>query len=114
MTISQWQALQKARRRRLITWFQISTNSQCVCPFHLLLFVRILKAIISRPKHITLSPLEERQIEETVAAIRARTRYHDPYEEWEQETRRDAFVSLVIIFLALYIALIIFILENSS
>ncbi|TFK36301.1 GLE1-like protein-domain-containing protein [Crucibulum laeve] len=34
---------------------------------------------------------EQRYIEETVAAIRLRTRHHDPYEEWERQTRRDAF-----------------------
>ncbi|KAJ7486218.1 GLE1-like protein-domain-containing protein [Mycena galericulata] len=34
---------------------------------------------------------EQRQIEETVAAIRLRTRHHDPYEEWEKQTRKDAF-----------------------
>ncbi|KDR79208.1 hypothetical protein GALMADRAFT_243109 [Galerina marginata CBS 339.88] len=44
-----------------------------------------------RPRHITRTPLEERQIEETVAAIRLRARHHDPYEEWEQQTRKDSF-----------------------
>ncbi|KAF8214965.1 GLE1-like protein-domain-containing protein [Mycena galopus ATCC 62051] len=34
---------------------------------------------------------EQRQIEDTVAAIRLRTRHHDPYEEWEKQTRKDAF-----------------------
>nr|GAT49335.1 predicted protein [Mycena chlorophos] len=34
---------------------------------------------------------EQRQIEETLAAIRLRTRHHDPYEEWEKQTRKDAF-----------------------
>jgi hypothetical protein len=32
------------------------------------------------------------QINDTVAAIRLRTRHHDPYEEWAKRTRRDAFV----------------------
>ncbi|KAI9566073.1 GLE1-like protein-domain-containing protein [Boletus coccyginus] len=36
------------------------------------------------------SPAERRHVEETVAAIRLRTRYHDPYEEWEKQTRKDA------------------------
>ncbi|KAI0277073.1 GLE1-like protein-domain-containing protein [Russula aff. rugulosa BPL654] len=31
------------------------------------------------------------QINDTVAAIRLRTRHHDPYEEWAKRTRRDAF-----------------------
>ncbi|KAF9562063.1 hypothetical protein CPC08DRAFT_761679 [Agrocybe pediades] len=44
-----------------------------------------------RPKHIKRTPQEERLIEETVSAIRARAKYHDPYEEWEHEARRDAF-----------------------
>ncbi|PPQ89307.1 hypothetical protein CVT25_000374 [Psilocybe cyanescens] len=43
-----------------------------------------------RPRHIKHTPLEERQIEETISAIRLRTRYHDPYEEWEKRTRKDA------------------------
>jgi hypothetical protein len=32
------------------------------------------------------------QINDTVAAIRLRTRHHDPYEEWAKRTRTDAFV----------------------
>ncbi|KAF8444009.1 GLE1-like protein-domain-containing protein [Boletus edulis BED1] len=36
------------------------------------------------------SPSERRHVEETVAAIRLRTRHHDPYEEWEKQTRKDA------------------------
>ncbi|KIJ62284.1 hypothetical protein HYDPIDRAFT_114777 [Hydnomerulius pinastri MD-312] len=36
------------------------------------------------------SPAERRHVEETVAAIRLRTRHHDPYEEWEKQTRKDA------------------------
>jgi nucleoporin GLE1 len=38
------------------------------------------------------SPAERRHVEETVAAIRLRTRHHDPYEEWEKQTRKDALV----------------------
>ncbi|KAF8066671.1 GLE1-like protein-domain-containing protein [Lyophyllum atratum] len=34
---------------------------------------------------------EQRKIEDTVAAIRLRTRHHDPYEDWERQTRMDAF-----------------------
>ncbi|KAL4063803.1 GLE1-like protein-domain-containing protein [Scleroderma yunnanense] len=36
------------------------------------------------------TPAERRTLEETIAAIRLRTRHHDPYEEWERDTRRDA------------------------
>ncbi|KAL0958982.1 hypothetical protein HGRIS_014297 [Hohenbuehelia grisea] len=37
-------------------------------------------------------PLEEKKyIDETVRAIRLRTRHYDAYEEWEKNTRRDAF-----------------------
>ncbi|KAF7298730.1 hypothetical protein MIND_00820500 [Mycena indigotica] len=34
---------------------------------------------------------EQRHVAETIAAIRLRTRHHDPYEEWEKQTRKDAF-----------------------
>ncbi|KAJ6584031.1 GLE1-like protein-domain-containing protein [Mycena vulgaris] len=34
---------------------------------------------------------EQRHIEDTVQAIRLRTRHHDPYEEWEKQTRKDSF-----------------------
>ncbi|KAG8221496.1 GLE1-like protein-domain-containing protein [Butyriboletus roseoflavus] len=36
------------------------------------------------------SPADRRHVEETVAAIRLRTRHHDPYEEWEKQARKDA------------------------
>ncbi|KAJ7069482.1 GLE1-like protein-domain-containing protein [Mycena amicta] len=39
----------------------------------------------------TKSTPEQRHVEETIAAIRLRTRHHDPYEEWEKQTRKDAF-----------------------
>jgi len=39
------------------------------------------------------SPEEIRQLEEALASIRLRTRHLDPYEEWEQRTRKEAFVS---------------------
>lgn len=45
-----------------------------------------------RLRHDTRGPSELRTIEETIAAIRLRTRHHDPYEEWEKQTRKDAFV----------------------
>ncbi|OJA12961.1 hypothetical protein AZE42_04710 [Rhizopogon vesiculosus] len=44
-----------------------------------------------RPKRESRSPAEQRHVEDTVAAIRLRTRHHDPYEEWEKQTRKDAF-----------------------
>ncbi|KAK2459972.1 hypothetical protein APHAL10511_007978 [Amanita phalloides] len=34
---------------------------------------------------------EMRYIEDAIAAIRLRTHHRDPYEEWEQQTRKDAF-----------------------
>ena len=37
--------------------------------------------------------MEQRYIDETIASIRLRTRHHDPYEEWEKQTRKDALVS---------------------
>lgn len=39
------------------------------------------------------SPEEIRQLEETIASIRLRTRHHDPYEEWEKQTRKEAFMT---------------------
>ena len=48
-----------------------------------------------RPRRITRTALEEREIEDTVAAIRLRTRHYDPYEEWEKATRKDAFVRVL-------------------
>jgi len=45
---------------------------------------------------VARSPSEKRHVEETVASIRLRARYHDPYEEWEKQTRRDAFVRIII------------------
>ncbi|KAG1725501.1 GLE1-like protein-domain-containing protein [Suillus paluster] len=44
-----------------------------------------------RPKRDPHSPAEQHHVEETVAAIRLRTRHHDTYEEWEKQTRKDAF-----------------------
>ncbi|KAN0082534.1 GLE1-like domain containing protein [Tylopilus felleus] len=42
------------------------------------------------PKREPRSPAERRHVEETVASIRLRTRHHDPYEDWEKQTRKDA------------------------
>ena len=41
---------------------------------------------------LSTSGHEHVQINDTVAAIRLRTRHHDPYEEWAKRTRTDAFV----------------------
>ncbi|KAF9458130.1 GLE1-like protein-domain-containing protein [Collybia nuda] len=43
------------------------------------------------PRRRSQNPAEQQYIEETVAAIRLRTRHNDPYEEWEKQTRKDAF-----------------------
>jgi len=45
------------------------------------------------PSQSQRSPEEIRQLEEALASIRLRTRHLDPYEEWEQRTRKKAFVS---------------------
>lgn len=52
-----------------------------------------LISLCSRSNYAGRTPLEAKHIEETVAAIRSRARFNDPYEEWEKQTRRDAFVS---------------------
>ncbi|KAK7048672.1 GLE1-like protein-domain-containing protein [Favolaschia claudopus] len=44
-----------------------------------------------KPRVKIKTTAEQRHIEDTVAAIRLRTRHHDPYEEWEKQTRKDAF-----------------------
>ncbi|RDB15643.1 Nucleoporin gle1 [Hypsizygus marmoreus] len=44
-----------------------------------------------KPKHPPRNTAEQQRIEDTVAAIRLRTRHHDPYEDWERQTRMDAF-----------------------
>ncbi|KAG6918020.1 hypothetical protein DXG01_016872 [Tephrocybe rancida] len=44
-----------------------------------------------KPIYNARNASERRKIEETVAAIRLRTRHHDPYEDWERQTRIDAF-----------------------
>lgn len=38
------------------------------------------------------SPEEQKELDETIASIRLRTRHQDPYEEWEKQTRKEAFV----------------------
>ena len=40
---------------------------------------------------------EQYNIEDMLASIRLRVAHHDAYEEWEQQTRKDAFVSIVAI-----------------
>lgn len=45
-----------------------------------------------RPHHVSRTPYEEQEIEDTVASIRLRTRYNDPYEDWERQTRLEALV----------------------
>lgn len=62
--------------------------------------LRLLKCIIYSHDIRSLlrsnrEPREERMVEETVSSIRARTRHNDPYEEWERNTRKDAFVSVL-------------------
>ncbi|ESK91667.1 poly + mrna-nucleus export-related protein [Moniliophthora roreri MCA 2997] len=42
------------------------------------------------PRLSLRSAKEQRYVEDTVAAIRLRTRHHDPYEEWEREMRKDS------------------------
>ncbi|KAJ7256808.1 GLE1-like protein-domain-containing protein [Mycena haematopus] len=44
-----------------------------------------------KPRVKIKTTAEQRNIEDTVAAIRLRTRHHDPYEEWEKQTRKEAF-----------------------
>ncbi|KAF5390965.1 hypothetical protein D9757_004010 [Collybiopsis confluens] len=47
-----------------------------------------------RPSKTRRPPLrssrEQTHIDDTIAAIRLRTRHHDPYEEWEREMKRDS------------------------
>ncbi|KAI0266360.1 GLE1-like protein-domain-containing protein [Gloeopeniophorella convolvens] len=45
----------------------------------------------SQSQSSNLSPSQRRYMEDTVAAIRLRTRHQDPYEEWAKRTRKDAF-----------------------
>jgi len=47
---------------------------------------------VDRKRHSIRDPAELQYIEETIAAIRLRTQHHDPYEEWEKQTRKEAFV----------------------
>lgn len=46
---------------------------------------------VAGPSRALASPAQRRQLEDDVAAIRLHTRHHDPYEEWEKQTRREAF-----------------------
>ncbi|KAK7454072.1 Nuclear pore complex nucleoporin component [Stygiomarasmius scandens] len=44
-----------------------------------------------RPSRLSLRPVHEQQfIEDTVAAIRSRMKYNDPYEDWEREMKKDS------------------------
>ena len=45
----------------------------------------------ARPQSQNVSDLHN--IEDMLASIRLRVAHHDVYEEWEQQTRKDAFVS---------------------
>lgn len=63
-----------------------ASNSPCILPLSLR---RPFTSNSLRPRP---NPSEERRMEETVAAIRLHTRHHDPYEDWEKQTRKDAFV----------------------
>ena len=38
------------------------------------------------------SPEEERVFADAIASVRSHARYVDPYEQWQSETRRNAFV----------------------
>jgi len=60
----------------------------CILVFH----ASILTQIIRNPLRPRPNPLEARQVKETIAAIRLHAKHHDPYEDWEKQTRRDAFV----------------------
>jgi hypothetical protein len=72
---------------------QVPPPPPCVYYLHYHICVHThLPYFFSRPKREPRSPAEQRHAEDTVAAIRLRTRYHDPYEEWEKQTRKDAFV----------------------
>lgn len=57
-------------------------------------FVLVLFRSLSKREDLT--PAERTQIEETVAAIRLRAQHKDPYEEWERQARKDAYVRDVV------------------
>ncbi|KAI0057171.1 hypothetical protein BV25DRAFT_1973739 [Artomyces pyxidatus] len=44
-----------------------------------------------RSRRSTLTPAEQNYVEDTLAAIQLRTRYQDPYEDWQKQIRKDAF-----------------------
>ncbi|KAG6813349.1 hypothetical protein H0H92_011897 [Tricholoma furcatifolium] len=45
----------------------------------------------SKSQNDTRSLADRRKVEDTIAAIRLRTRHHDQYEDWQRQTRIDAF-----------------------
>lgn len=47
-----------------------------------------------KPKRPEQSPEELRYIEDAIASIRLRVNHHDPYEDWEKETKKEAFVCI--------------------
>lgn len=49
---------------------------------------------VRRPKRPARSLAEQHYIEDTIASIKLRINHKDVYEEWEKETKKEAFVSL--------------------
>jgi hypothetical protein len=45
-----------------------------------------------KPRRPEQSAEELRYIEDAIASIKLRITHHDPYEEWEKETKKEAFV----------------------
>lgn len=56
-------------------------------------YVLLLLYVCRRAKRLGRSVSEQHNIEDMIASIRLRVTHHDAYEEWEQQTRKDAFVS---------------------
>jgi hypothetical protein len=54
----------------------------CIVAFHTRIVTQTIRNLL-RPRP---NPLEARQVEETVAAIRLHAKHHDPYEDWEKQT----------------------------
>ena len=73
-------------------WPLKSTNCLCASLTRQFGVYRLRHFNSNHPPHIPRPPLEQRYIDETIASIRFRTRYRDPYEEWEKQTRKDALV----------------------
>ena len=70
--------------------------------------------MVHYPRHTSRPPLEQRYIDETIASIRLRTRYNDPYEEWEKQTRKDALVSCEIYLFTLALLLSTHVLQKTA